>query len=163
MVDVFTKAKRSEVMSKIKGRDTGPERNVRSLLHRMGYRYRLHKKSLPGTPDIVLPRFNTVIFVHGCFWHRHEGCPKAYSSKTNIDRWKSKLDKNVQRDRRVQVDLQQLGWTVLTVWECELRHPETLVRRLDASLDYRFVDKPITFSLKFNKTDRRKKAKMVEM
>jgi DNA mismatch endonuclease (patch repair protein) len=134
MTDVFTKSKRSEVMSRIKGRNTKPELAVRSLLHRMGYRFRLHKADLPGKPDIVLSRFKTVIFVHGCFWHRHKDCRFAYTPKSRTEFWLKKLESNVIRDVRVKSDLELLGWRVITVWECELRLPEQLAARLDGNL-----------------------------
>mgnify|MGYP001079076721 CR=1 FL=1 len=134
MTDVFTADKRSEVMSRIKARDTKPERAVRSLLHCMGYRFRLHRTDLPGKPDIVLPRYQTAIFVHGCFWHRHEGCRFAYTPKTRTDFWLKKLESNVARDRQVQADLAALGWRVVTVWGCELSAPEQLSKRLDEVL-----------------------------
>lgn len=134
MADVFTKAKRSEVMARIKGRNTIPERAVRSLLHRMGYRFRLHRAGLPGRPDIVLPRYNAAIFVHGCFWHRHRGCRFAYIPKSRTDFWMRKFESNVTRDRRVRRDIERLGWNVVVVWECELALPEKLANRLDIIL-----------------------------
>lgn len=130
MTDVFTKSKRSEVMSRIKNRNTKPELAVRSLLHRMGYRFRLHRTDLPGKPDIVLPRYKTVIFVHGCFWHRHKDCRFAYTPKSRTDFWLKKLESNVTRDNQVKSDLELLGWRVITVWECELRTLDNLVGRL---------------------------------
>lgn len=135
--DVFSKAKRSDVMSRIRGRDTGPERAVRFMLHRMGYRFRLHRTDLPGKPDIVLPRFTTAIFVHGCFWHRHKGCRFAYTPKSRKTFWLNKLESNVTRDRRVNRELAKLGWHVVTVWECELRSPDRLSKRLEATLNKR--------------------------
>lgn len=137
MTDVFTKAKRSEVMSRIKSRDTEPERLVRSMLHKMGYRFRLHRADLPGKPDLTLSRYQTVIFVHGCFWHRHKGCRFAYTPKTRTDFWVTKLESNVTRDRVVKKELRKLGWHVLTVWECELRNADRLERRLDSALKRR--------------------------
>ncbi|MEW6332082.1 MAG: DNA mismatch endonuclease Vsr [Pseudomonadota bacterium] len=137
MPDVFTKAKRSEVMSRIKGRDTQPERAVRSMLHRMGYRFRLHKTDLPGKPDIVLTRYGTVIFVHGCFWHRHKGCRFAYVPKSRQKFWQTKFESNVKRDRKVRGRLRKLGWHVIVVWECALRSPSRLWKRLEAALSER--------------------------
>ena len=134
MTDVFTKSKRSEVMSRIKGRNTKPELAVRSLLHRMGYRFRLHKADLPGKPDIVLARYKTVIFVHGCFWHRHKDCRFAYTPKSRTEFWLKKLESNVIRDIQVKSDLELLGWRVITLWECELRDMDQLAARLDADL-----------------------------
>ncbi len=137
MTDVFTKSKRSEVMSRIKGRNTKPELAVRSLLHNMGYRFRLHRADLPGKPDIVLARYKTVIFVHGCFWHRHKDCRFAYTPKSRTEFWLNKLESNVIRDVRVKSDLELLGWRVITVWECELRLSEQLAARLDGNLKRR--------------------------
>ena len=134
MTDVFTKAKRSEMMSQIRSRNTKPEITVRSLLHRMGYRFRLHRTDLPGKPDIVLPLYQTVIFVHGCFWHRHKDCRFAYTPKTRTEFWVKKLESNVIRDQWVKSELERLGWRVITVWECELREPHHLAVRLDADL-----------------------------
>ena len=135
--DIFTKAKRSEVMSRIGARDTGPERSVRSMLHRMGYRFRLYGADLPGKPDIVLPRFRTAIFVNGCFWHRHKGCRFAYTPKSRTRFWIEKLESNVMRDRRVNRGLVKLDWHVVTVWECELRAPDRLSKRLEVKLNER--------------------------
>ena len=134
MTDVFTKTKRSELMSRIKNRNTRPEMTVRSMLHRMGYRFRLHRADLPGKPDIVLPRYKTVIFVHGCFWHRHKDCRFAYTPKSRTDFWLKKLESNAIRDQQVKTDLERLGWRVITVWECELREPIQLGSRLDVTL-----------------------------
>lgn len=120
MTDVFTVEKRSEVMSKIKGSNTGPERAVRSMLHRLGYRFTLNNKHLPGKPDIVLPKYSTVIFVHGCFWHRHRGCKYAYTPKTRVEFWTKKFEENKRRDRLVTAELKNLGWKVMVVWECEI-------------------------------------------
>ena len=134
MSDVFTKSKRSEVMSRIRSRDTGPERAVRSMLHRMGYRFRLHRKDLPGKPDIVLPRYRAVVLVHGCFWHRHPGCRFAYVPKSRKAFWREKFADNVRRDKSVRKQLAALGWRVVTVWECELRCPAEVAARLDGLL-----------------------------
>jgi DNA mismatch endonuclease (patch repair protein) len=107
-------------MSGIKGRNTKPERVVRSYLHKAGLRYSLHRGDLPGKPDIVLPRWGVVIFVHGCFWHQHSGCRFAYMPKANTKFWKTKLTGNADRDRRHVLALRRNGWRVLTVWECEI-------------------------------------------
>ena len=130
IVDSLSQEKRSWNMSRIKNRDTKPELIVRSLLHRKGYRFRLHRKDLPGRPDIVLPRFNTIIFVNGCFWHRHEDCRYAYNPKTRVDFWQEKFRQNVERDQKVHNQLLKLGWKVHVVWECETRKPELLIRKL---------------------------------
>jgi DNA mismatch endonuclease (patch repair protein) len=144
MPDVFTKAERSVVMSRIRGKDTRPERAVRSMLHGMGYRFRLHGTNLPGRPDIVLRRYQAVIFVHGCFWHRHKGCRFAYTPKSRKEFWLKKLNSNVTRDCYVKMELRKLGWHVFTVWECELRHSERLSRRLDLGLKRRWSAMRVT-------------------
>jgi len=119
MADNTDPATRSRVMSRIRGYDTTPEKAVRSYLHRAGYRFRLHVKDLPGSPDIVLPKWKTVVFVHGCFWHRHLGCLKAYTPKSNVEFWTAKFQANVGRDIRKSRELKRLGWRVLVVWECQ--------------------------------------------
>lgn len=133
-MDRLTRERRSWNMSRIRGRDTSPERAVRSMLHRLGYRFRLHSRSLPGRPDVVLSKYGTVVLVHGCFWHRHARCSLAYTPKTRKEFWSQKFDANVARDRRVARTLRSLGWRVVVVWECELRDTRSLSRRLDRSL-----------------------------
>lgn len=118
-MDKISKEMRSWNMSRIRSKDTKPEKVVRSILHRMGYRFRLHVRTLPGTPDIVLPKYNTVIFVHGCFWHRHSGCKYTYEPKSRKEFWDEKFRQNVKRHRDAAQQLQELGWQVLTVWECQ--------------------------------------------
>ena len=108
-------------MSRVKNRDTAPEKIVRSLIHRMGYRFRLHSIRLPGKPDIVLPRHKKVVMVHGCFWHGHEGCRRGTPPSSNKEFWFGKISKNRKRDRDVLEQLEMLGWSVLTVWECETK------------------------------------------
>ena len=115
-------------MSRIRGKDTKPELRVRSQLHRMGYRFRLHRKDLPGRPDIVLPKYDTVIFVHGCFWHRHKGCRFAYTPKTRVEFWGTKFEQNVRRDRRNEAALRKRGWRIIRIWECETESFEALAR-----------------------------------
>ena len=134
MTDVFSTSKRSEVMSRIRGKDTTPELQVRSVVHRLGYRFRLHVRDLPGSPDLVLPRLGTVIFVHGCFWHRHRGCRYATTPSTRRAFWQAKFDANVARDKRTAASLRHLGWSVITVWECQLRTPERVAARLERLL-----------------------------
>lgn len=119
MTDIISKEKRSWNMSRIQGRNTKPEIIVRSLLHKAGYRFRLHKKDLPGKPDIVLFKYKTIIFVHGCFWHRHLGCKYSYTPKTRTDFWESKFKHNMSRDIENITELKGLGWKVLVIWECE--------------------------------------------
>src|SRR5713226_6761210 len=137
MADVFSSTKRSWVMSRIRGSNTCPERLVRSFLHTHGLRFRLHVKTLPGRPDIVLPKYGAVVFVNGCFWHHHPGCRNAVYPRTRSGFWRRKIDGNVVRDRRTAKKLRNLGWRVLTVWECESRQPEVLNRRLAALLSGR--------------------------
>lgn len=127
MVDSLTKEKRSWNMSRITGKNTKPEILLRSLLHREGFRFRLHDKRLPGKPDIVLPRYRTVIFVNGCFWHRHSNCKYAYTPKSRQEFWLNKFQGTVQRDQEKQKMLADLGWQVLVVWECELKGNSSLL------------------------------------
>lgn len=121
MADIVDRKTRSRMMAGIKGKDTGPEMLVRRFLHKAGFRYRLHDYNLPGCPDLVLPRYQVVIFVNGCFWHRHQGCKLAYFPKTNLDKWQKKFDQNVLRDRKNIDTLGKTGWRVIVVWECGLR------------------------------------------
>lgn len=124
MADVVDAATRSRMMSGIGGRDTGPELIVRRALHAAGFRYRLHARHLPGKPDLVLPRHHAVVFVHGCFWHRHSGCRYATTPATRADFWQEKFSRNVERDRRVENRLLEAGWRVATIWECGLAKSE---------------------------------------
>jgi len=114
----MTHAQRHYCMSRIRSRDTKPELVVRSCLHRLGYRFRVHDQRLPGHPDVVLPRYRTVVLVHGCFWHRHPGCTYAYQPATRREFWEAKFKQNVERDRLVEEQLRAQGWQVVTVWEC---------------------------------------------
>lgn len=127
--------KRSEIMSRIKSKNTQPEILVRSTLHRLGYRFRLHRKDLPGTPDIVLPKYRKVIFVHGCFWHRHEGCQYAYSPKSRKEFWQKKFKDNVSRDKKNRDILAHMGWKVEIVWECETKDESVLKSALGRIFD----------------------------
>lgn len=129
-MDRLTPAGRSANMARIKGKDTAPERAVRSALHRLGFRFRLHDGKLPGTPDIVLRSRRTVVLVHGCFWHRHPRCSFAYTPKSRQEFWMKKFADNVERDRRQRRTLQRAGWNVVTVWECQTRERLTLAARL---------------------------------
>ncbi|HEU4591761.1 MAG TPA: very short patch repair endonuclease [Steroidobacteraceae bacterium] len=131
MADVVDRATRSRMMSGIRGKNTKPELVVRSFLHRAGLRFRLHAK-LPGKPDLVLPRYRTAVFVHGCFWHRHENCRYATTPANNATFWQEKFSSNVQRDRRTKQALQGLGWRVEVIWACELqeRNLQALVERI---------------------------------
>ncbi len=125
-MDTVSPEKRSWVMSRVKGRNTEPERRVRSLLHRLGFRFRIQRKDLPGTPDVVLPKYKTVLFVHGCFWHRHAGCKRATTPANNAEYWQKKFARNLARDARVEQELKESGWRVIVVWECELRDMDAL-------------------------------------
>jgi DNA mismatch endonuclease (patch repair protein) len=129
-MDRLTPERRSALMSRVRGKDTAPELIVRRLLHSMGLRYRLHQRSLPGVPDIVFPSRKKVIWVHGCFWHHHDGCRLATVPKTNPKFWTEKFRKNVTRDKSNAESIAALGWKSLTVWQCELKKHETLARRL---------------------------------
>lgn len=131
MADVVDKKTRSRMMANIQGRNTKPELTVRKHLHAAGFRYRLHVNDLPGKPDIVLPRYRTVIFVHGCFWHQHEGCKYAANPKSNKDFWLKKLSSNVSRDKDVINILNKNGWKTIVIWECEAK-PERIVEIIDA-------------------------------
>ncbi len=131
MPDPFTSQERSRIMSRVKGRDTKPEKVVRSLLHAMGYRFRLHRKDLPGKPDIVLPKHRKAIFVHGCFWHGHVGCRRAARPESNIDFWNKKIDGNMSRDKTAQVELKKSGWDFLVIWQCEMKDTEKLRQNLE--------------------------------
>ena len=117
---------RSRNMSAIKSKNTKPEIAVRKLLHSMGYRFRLHRKDLPGSPDIVLPKYKTVIFVHGCFWHRHENCKYASTPKTRKEFWENKFKANVKRDLEIQENIKNIEWRSLVIWECETKNMENL-------------------------------------
>ena len=130
MVDKLSPERRSALMSKVRGKDTSPEMRVRRLAHSLGYRYRLHKRSLPGRPDLVFASKRKVIFVHGCFWHRHPGCRKASMPKSRVEYWREKFDRNVERDGAAIAELQRLGWDVLVVWECETKDEGLLRTKL---------------------------------
>ncbi|AXA74359.1 very short patch repair endonuclease [Achromobacter xylosoxidans] len=125
-MDIVSRETRSRMMSNIRGKNTAPERAVRKAAHALGYRFRLHRKDLPGSPDLVFPSRNTAIFVHGCYWHRHEGCRYCYTPKSNVDFWTQKFNRNVARDERVREELEQRGWRVITIWECETINKDAL-------------------------------------
>ena len=134
-MDTVSKEVRSRNMSAIKSKNTKPESVVRSLLFAQGYRYRLHRKDLPGKPDIVLKKHNTVIFVHGCFWHQHKKCKRANIPKSNKKYWIPKLERNVKRDRSHNSKLKKQGWKVLVIWECETKDSEKIILRLKKKLN----------------------------
>jgi len=121
MVDRISKEARSYNMSRIRSKDTKPEILVRSYLFSKGLRFRKNDKRYPGSPDIVLPKYKTIVFVHGCFWHLHDGCKYAVMPKSNVDFWKKKLYRNKERDEHNQKELEEMGWKVITVWECQLK------------------------------------------
>ena len=121
---------RSRNMSAIKSKNTKPEIAVRKVLHSMGYRFRLHRKDLPGSPDIILPKYKTVIFVHGCFWHRHENCKYASTPKTRQEFWEAKFRENINRDKLNQENLSSKGWKIIIVWECEIKDKDFDLNRL---------------------------------
>ena len=131
MADHVNRAKRSFIMAAVHSRDTMPEIAVRKIVHSLGYRYRLHDGRLPGRPDLVFPSRRKVVFVHGCFWHRHAKCKYASNPKTRVAYWQAKFFANVARDRRTRRELKKLGWAQMTVWQCELKKPEKLTERLD--------------------------------
>lgn len=135
MADAFDEITRSRIMGRVKGKDTKPERLVRSALHRLGFRFRLHVAGLPGTPDIVLPRHRTVVFVNGCFWHGHAGCKRASLPKTRPEFWQSKISANKRRDLRSIRRLRSLGWRVITIWECRVRDSTSFRRSFKSLLD----------------------------
>lgn len=134
MADRISSDERSWMMSRVRGKDTTPERIVRSLLHKMGYRFRLHRNDLPGKPDIILPKYESVTFVNGCFWHQHEGCKRASRPNTNTAFWNAKFEATVNRDKKNIRELKNLGWRVLVVWECQLREMPKLQSILRAFL-----------------------------
>ena len=130
MADVHTKQQRSYNMSRIKGKNTKPEILIRKIIHRMGYRFRLHRKDLPGKPDLVLPRLNKIVFVHGCFWHMHNCRYGKVTPKTRAEFWQTKREGNVKRDKRNIRLLKKQDWQVLVVWECQIRNIEKLRKRI---------------------------------
>lgn len=131
-MDTLTQEQRSVRMSRVRGADTKPEMVVRRLIHALGYRYRLHRRGLPGRPDLVFPVRRKAIFVHGCFWHRHPdpACPLARLPKSRLDFWRAKLEGNRTRDQRNEAQLQEMGWNVLVIWECQLRDRAALEKRI---------------------------------
>lgn len=132
MSDILTASQRHRCMSRIRGKNTKPEILVRKGLHARGFRFRLHNKKLPGRPDIVLPKYGVAIMVNGCFWHGHNGCQYATKPKSNVEFWETKIARNRHRDEVTTAHLEALDWTVMTIWECELRNSFQLDDRLDA-------------------------------
>jgi DNA mismatch endonuclease (patch repair protein) len=134
-VDNLSAAERSKIMARVRSKDSRPEMLVRRLVYAQGYRYRLHARDLPGCPDLVFRRREKVIFVHGCFWHRHQGCALARMPKSRLDFWEPKLEANKQRDARNKRKLAREGWKVLTIWECQLKDTARLERTIRRFLD----------------------------
>lgn len=136
MADIKTTESRSYNMSRIAGKDTKPEELVRKYLFSKGFRYRKNVRKLPGTPDLVVPKYRTVIFVNGCFWHGHEGCKYFVWPKSNAEFWRKKIETNISRDQRKEAQLRDMGWNVMIVWECELRPPkrQATLERLESQL-----------------------------
>lgn len=130
-MDVLSPEQRRRTMAAVKGRDTTPELIVRNMLHKAGFRFRLHRKDLPGSPDIVLPKYQIVIFVHGCFWHQHRGCKGAERPISNRDYWQSKLDRNMARDEKNAAKLRELGWKPVVIWECETKNKMLLAEKIN--------------------------------
>ena len=150
-MDIWDKNKRSECMSKIRSKNTKPELVLRKALFARGFRYRVNVPNLPGKPDIVLPKYKTIIFLHGCFWHRHESCKYAYTPKTNTEFWINKITSKTERDKANFQKLTALGWNVVTVWECEIRHTykhnlALLIDRVEVEI---LKNQPRKISLKF--------------
>ena len=121
-------------MAAIKSKNTKPEIAVRKMLHALGYRFRLHRKDLPGSPDIVLPKYKTVIFVHGCFWHRHENCKYASTPKTRKEFWENKFNENMKRDKNNFKELKKLNWNLLVIWECETKNINLLIKKVSSKI-----------------------------
>lgn len=139
MTDRINRSKRSWNMSRIRSKDTKPEFIVRSILHRAGFRFRLHDPQIPGKPDIVLPKYKTVIFVHGCFWHRHENCKNASTPSTRKLFWENKFAQNVKRDKEVHEALEKMGWKKITIWECTvMKTPEKIIDIISSQLGIDF-------------------------
>lgn len=135
MIDQLDPISRSNLMRRVKGKNTRPELAVRRLAHSMGYRFRLHRADLPGRPDLVFPSRKKIVFVHGCFWHRHPSCRRASTPEARSSFWQAKFDRNVERDSRNQQQLRETGWNILVVWECEIRDLNILARRLQNFLE----------------------------
>ena len=133
-MDKFSPEKRSWLMSRIKGKNTSPEIRVRSLLHRLGFRFRIQRKDLPGKPDIVLPKYRVIIFVHVCFLHHHQGCKSSHIPQSNLSYWENKRSRNVLLDIKNKQDLEQLGWKVIVIWECETKNIEKLAEEISEKI-----------------------------
>ena len=134
-MDHLSPEERSKNMGRIHSKNTKPEIRVRSILHRQGYRYRIHVKELPGKPDLYFPKYKLVVFVQGCFWHQHENCKRSNIPKSNKDYWITKLNRNVERDRENKKKLEELGLSVLYIWECETKDPESIIKTFKGFID----------------------------
>jgi DNA mismatch endonuclease (patch repair protein) len=133
--DIFSKARRSQIMSRVRGKNTQPEMAVRSILHAAGFRYRLHRRDLPGNPDIAILKHKIVIFVHGCFWHQHQNCKKQTIPKQNHAFWEKKLAQNVIRDAAAYRELEKLGWKAVIIWECEIKkRPDGIIEKIQRAI-----------------------------
>lgn len=126
LMDIVSREKRSAMMAGIGSRNTRPELAVRRAAHRLGLRFRLHRRDLPGSPDLVFPKWRTALFVHGCYWHRHSGCSLSYTPKSNVEFWLNKFQINVNRDKRTKQELENMGWQVVVIWECETKNEKTI-------------------------------------
>lgn len=142
MADRLTPEQRSRLMARIRGKDTAPERRVRRTAHALGLRFRLHRRDLPGTPDMVLPKRRIALFVHGCFWHQHAGCRKAQRPQTRPDYWAAKFRANAERDAQAAAALAATGWRVVVLWECETEDAEGLRRLIGERVDLPFPPDP---------------------
>lgn len=129
-MDTFLPKKRSEIMSLVKSKNTGPEIVVRKMLHKLGYRFRLHNKKLPGNPDIVLKKYKTVILVNGCFWHHHKNCKRSKLPENNKTYWQNKIEKTLERDSKNQKKLREMGWNVIIIWECQMKNLDDIIELL---------------------------------
>jgi DNA mismatch endonuclease, patch repair protein len=130
MTDKVSKEKRSEIMSLVRSKNTSPEKMVRKILHEKGFRFRLYRNDLPGTPDIVLPKHRKIVFVHGCYWHGHKGCPRAKLPTTNEEYWEKKIRNNKLRHKKAEKKLKKDGWQIIVIWECELKNIEKASKKL---------------------------------
>lgn len=143
MADIFSISKRSQIMASISGKETKPEIAVRSYLFKQGFRFRKNVKNLPGKPDIVLPKYKTVVFIHGCFWHGHKNCNKATLPTSNIKFWQAKITANISRDAKAQKDLKKLGWRMIIIWECNIKNKvifDNTMRKLTKSISKVYVN-----------------------
>jgi DNA mismatch endonuclease, patch repair protein len=135
MPDAFSKEKRSQIMASVRSIETKPEIFVRKFLFSKGFRYRKNDKMLPGSPDIVLPKYKTVIFVHGCFWHGHKNCKASVLPKSNIEYWVSKISSNMNRDKKKNLELKKLGWNVIIIWECQIKNSDIRILKLNKLIE----------------------------